>query len=422
MTYAQPTDSTTSVTMSGRPFAPSFDPLIPHPQHVRDPYRVYAELREHAPMYRSPHGIWIASCHRDIALMLKDARFGRGYFYFENMAERLGPTILTQPIYESARNMMVMKDGADHLRLRELVAPAFTHRRIEQLRPFMRSVMSELVDAALKKSSFDVMHDLAFPLPGAVVCHMLGVPKEDWPKFSRRSANGSRALEPAPLNPLELEEQNQSVMEFREYFDWLIALRKREPGDDLTSMLIAAEAQDGQISRAEMLDNLRMMFVGGQETTVNTIGNGLLALYQHPEQLRALKDDPSLLPDAVTEMVRYDSSVQMTPRQAREDMVLNGASIRTGETIICIIASANRDGDAWNDADRFDITRTRSYPLSFGGGPHYCLGAQLGQVETEVALQTLFERIPGLKPEIDHPQWLPGTVVFRGLKAMPATA
>jgi cytochrome P450 len=422
MTYVQSTDGATSVKMSGRPFTPSFDPLIPHPQHVRDPYRVYAELREHAPMYRSPHGIWIASCHQDIALMLKDARFGRGYFYFENMAARLGPTILAQPIYESARNMMVMKDGADHLRLRELVAPAFTHRRIEQLRPFMRSVMNELVDAALKKSSFDVMHDLAFPLPGTVVCHMLGVPKEDWPKFGRRSANGSRALEPAPLNPLELAEQNQSVMEFREYFDWLIALRKREPGDDLTSMLIAAEAQDGKLTRAEMLDNLRMMFVGGQETTVNTIGNGLLALHRHPEQLRAIKDDPSLLPDAVTEMVRYDSSVQMTPRQAREDMVLNGASIRTGETIICIIASANRDGDAWNDADRFDITRTRSYPLSFGGGPHYCLGAQLGQVETEVALQTLFERIPGLKPEIDNPQWLPGTVVFRGLKAMPATA
>jgi cytochrome P450 len=422
MTHLQQTNSPALANELARPFTPSFDPLIPHPQHVRDPYRVYAELREHAPMYRSPHGIWIASSHRDIALMLKDARFGRGYFYFENMAERLGPDILTQPIYDSARNMMVMKDGVDHLRLRELMAPAFTHRRIEQLRPFMRGVMNELVDAALKKSSFDVMLDLAFPLPGTVICHMLGVPKEDWPKFGRRSANGSRALEPAPLNPIELAEQNQSVAEFREYFDWLIELRKREPGDDLTSMLIAAQARDGQITRAETLDNLRMMFVGGQETTVNTIGNGLLALHQHPEQLRALKDDPSLLPDAVTEMVRYDSSVQMTPRQAREDMVLSGASIKAGETIICIIASANRDGDAWNDAERFDIRRTRSYPLSFGGGPHYCLGAQLGQVETEVALHTLFERIPGLKPEIDQPQWLPGTVVFRGLKTMPATA
>ncbi len=422
MPYSQSSEGRTPADAVTDPFVPSFDPLIPHPQHVRDPYRVYAQLREHAPMYRSPHGIWIATGHREISLMLKDARFGRGYFYFDNMAARLGPDILKQPIYDSARNVMVMKDGADHLRLRELMAPAFAHRRIEQLRPFMRGVMNELVDAALKKPAFDVMLDLAFPLPGAVICHMLGVPKEDWAKFGRRRANGSRALEPAPLNPLELAEQNRSVGEFREYFEWLVELRKREPGDDLTSMLIAAQAQDGRITRAETLDNLHMMFVGGQETTVNTIGNGLLALHRHPEQLHALKNDPLLLPDAVTEMVRYDSAVQMTPRQAREDMVLSGVSIKAGETIICIIASANRDADAWINADSFDITRTRSYPLSFGGGPHYCLGSHLGQVETEVALKTLFERMPGLKPEINHPEWLPGTVVFRGLKTMPATA
>jgi cytochrome P450 len=373
-------------------------------------------------MYRSPHGIWIATRHQDISLMLKDARFGRGYFYFENMAARLGPDILKQPIYDAARNMMVMKDGADHLRLRELVAQAFTHRRVEQLRPFMREVMDGLVDAAIKKTSFDIMLDLAFPLPSAVICHMLGVPKEDWSKFSVRTANGSRALEPAPLNPIELAEQNQAVEGFREYFEWLIELRRREPGDDLTSMLVAAESRDGKVTRAEMLDNLRMMFVGGQETAVNTIGNGLLALHQHPEQLARLREDLSLLPDAVTEMVRYDSSVQMTPRQAREDIVLSGASIKAGETIICIIASANRDANAWVNADDFDIARTRSYPLSFGGGPHYCLGAQLGEVETEVALEALLQRMPGLKPDIDNPQWLPGTVVFRGLKSMPATA
>jgi cytochrome P450 len=407
---------------AANPFVPSFDPLIPHPQHVLDPYRVYAELREHAPMYRSPHGIWIASRHREISLMLKDARFGRGYFYFENMAARLGPDILKHPIYDSARNMMVMKDGVDHLRLRELIAPAFSHRRIESLRPFLRGLMNELVDAALKKSSFDVMLDLAFPLPGAAICHFLGIPKEDWPRFGRRLATGSRALEPAPLSPLELAEQNRAVEEFREYFKWLIELRKREPGDDLTSMLVAAETQEGRISHAEILDNLQMTLVGGQETTVNTIGNGLLALHQHPDQLFALKNDASLIPDAVTEMIRYDSAVQMTPRQAREDMELSGASIKTGETILCIIASANRDTDAWINADNFDISRTRSYPLSFGGGPHFCLGSHLGRVEAEVALQTLFERMPNLKPEIDHPQWLPGTVVFRGLKSMPATA
>ncbi|MDE1008323.1 MAG: cytochrome P450 [Paraburkholderia fungorum] len=402
-------------------FTPAFDPLVPHPVHVRDPYVVYRQLREHAPMYRSPHGVWIASRHAEVSFMLKDAHFGRGYYYFENMAQRMGPGIVEQPVYASARNMMVMKDGEDHLRLRELVARAFSPKRIEAMRPFMRSVMHELIDAVLKKPTFDIMLDLAFPLPSAVICHLIGVPKEDWSKFRQRKANGSRALEPAPLSPLEMFEQNQAVNEARDYFEWLIDLRRREPGDDLTSQLIAAE-QEGRLTRAETIDNLRMMFVGGQETTVNTIGNGLLALYQYPDQLLALKQDMSLLPDAVTEMVRYDSAVQMTPRQAREDVEVAGESIKAGETILCILASANRDDNAWPNADRFDITRTRNYPLSFGGGPHYCLGAHLGQVETEVALQTLFERLPNLKPQIDEPRWLPGTVVFRGLQSLPASA
>ncbi|WP_013590044.1 cytochrome P450 [Paraburkholderia phenoliruptrix] len=402
-------------------FAPAFDPLVPHPAHVRDPYRVYAQLREHAPMYRSPHGVWIASRYAEVAFMLKDARFGRGYFYFENLAHRLGAGIVEQPVYSSARNMMVMKDGRDHLRLREVVARSFLPRRIEAMRPFMLSVMYELIEAARKKPTFDVMLDLAFPLPSAVICHMIGVPKEDWQKFCQRKANGSRALEPAPLSPLEMFEQNEAVNEARQYFEWLLELRRQHPGDDLTSQLAAAE-NAGLITRAEAVDNLRMMFVGGQETTVNTIGNGLLALYRNPEQLHALRNDLTLLPRAVSEMVRYDSAVQMTPRQAREDVEVAGASIQSGETILCILASANRDAAAWPDADRFDVTRTSNHPLSFGGGPHFCLGAHLGQVETEVALQAIFEHLPNLQPDIEEPRWLPGTVVFRGLQTLPATA
>lgn len=402
-------------------FAPSYDPLIPHPEHVKDPYRVYAELREHAPLYRSPHGVWIASGYDEVSTMLKSPEFGRGYFYFENMAKRMGEAIVAQPVYASAREMMVMKDGADHLRLRGLVAQFFSHRSVEALRPFMQGVMDRLVDAALARSSFDVMTDLAFPLPSAVICHLIGVPEADWSRFRQRSTNGSRALEPAPLSPLEMAEQNRAVEEAHEYFSWLIDLRKREPGDDLTTLLIEAEAE-GLASREEVIENLRMMFVGGQETTVNTIGNGLLALYRHPDQLAALKRDRSLMPDAVTEMVRYDSAVQMTPRQARCEVAMNGVEIGAGDTILCIVAAANRDERGWVQAERFDISRKRNYPLSFGGGPHYCLGAQLGMVETEVALGTIFDRMPNLEPDIAEPRWLPGTVVFRGLQTLAARA
>ncbi|MDJ0677149.1 MAG: cytochrome P450 [Calothrix sp. MO_167.B42] len=402
-------------------FVPSFDPLIPHPEHVRNPYKVYAELRTNAPIYKSPHGVLIASRYKEISQILKDPSFGRGYFYFENMADRLGSAILKQPVYDSARNMMLMKDRLDHLRLRSLFEKSFSHKSIEKMRSFMRQMMYELIDAALAKTSFDIMLDLAFPLPSAVICHMLGIPKQDWHKFNKRSATGSRALEPAPLNPLELAQQNQSVNEFREYFQWLIEVKKKEPGDDLTSMLVTAEAQEGNITRPETIDNLRMMFIGGVETAVNTIGNGLLALYKHPEQLQKLKNQQELLPNAVTEILRYDSSVQITPRQAREDILIGGVSIQAKETVLCIIASANRDPDAWDRADEFDITRRSSYPLSFGGGPHYCIGSQLAKVEAEVALQSIFERMPNLYIDISNPQWLSNTVVFRGLKSLPAT-
>ncbi|ACC75339.1 cytochrome P450 [Paraburkholderia phymatum] len=410
-----------SPTLPAAGFSPSYDPLIPHPEHVKDPYRVYAELRSNAPLYRSPHGVWIASGYEEVSTMLKSPDFGRGYFYFDNMAKRLGEAMVSQPVYASAREMMVMKDGPDHLRLRGLVAHFFSHRNVEALRPFMRSVMEGLIDKALEKSSFDVMTDIAFPLPSAVICRLVGLPEADWPRFRQRSTNGSRALEPAPLSPLELAEQNHAVEEARDYFSWLIELRKREPGDDLATLLVNAEAA-GQASREEVIENLRMMFVGGQETTVNTIGNGLLALHRHPDQLQALKSDRALIPDAVTEIVRYDSAVQITPRQARCDMEMCGAAITAGDTILCVVASANRDERAWVQADRFDISRKRNYPLSFGGGPHYCLGAQLGMVETEVALAALLDRMPNLALDIADPRWLPGTVVFRGLQSLPAHA
>lgn len=402
-------------------FVPTYDPLVPHPDFVRDPYPIYQQLRENAPMYLSPYGVKIASRHQEVSILLKDQRFGRGYFYFENMEKRLGSAMVNQPVYRSARNMMLMKDGPDHTRVRGLVAKAYSIKRVNEMRPRIQAIMDNLIAAAKKNDQLDIMRDLAFPLPSAVICAMLGIPEEDWPKFNKRSATGSRALEPAPLSPLELAEQNRSVKEFQEYFSWLIDLRTREPGDDLTSALIAAEIDGAKLSRDELIDNIRMMFVGGQETTVNTIGNGLLALFQNPDQLEKLRSDWSLLPGAVVEMIRYDSSVQMTPRQAREDMLLGDVEITAGETIICLIASANRDSEAIEDADKFDITRKSNYPMSFGGGPHYCIGAQLGKIEAEIAIASILQSFPDLQPDFDKPQWLANTVVFRGLKALPAT-
>ncbi len=399
-------------------FRPTYDPLIPHPDHIINPYKVYEELRDNAPVYRSPHGVIILSKAKDVSIALKDPRFGRGYYYFENLEKRLGSHIVKQPVYDSAKNMMVMKDGDEHIRLRKVIIGEFNHKAICKLVPFINETMDVLIDEALKKYTFDIMHELAYQLPSRVMCYMLGIPESDWSKFNKRSPNGSRALEPAPLSIIELSEQNKSVEESREYFKWLIEYKKERPGNDITTLLINEQRKSNNITTNEIVDNLRMMFVGGQETTVNTIGNGLIALYRNPKQLDMIKQDASLIPQAINEVVRFDSSVQMTPRQAREDIVMDGMSINKGETILCIIASANRDPEVWHHPDEFNITREFKASYSFGGGPHRCIGADLALKETEIAISKMLSRIPSLQFDFENPDWIQGTVVFRGLNSL----
>lgn len=402
-------------------YIPSFDPLIPHPDHVNDPYKLYKEMRENAPVYRSPHGVIILSRAKEIALALKDPGFGRGYFYFENMEKRLGSNIVKQPVYASARNMMVMKDGEDHIRLRKMIIGEFNHKAINKIIPFIEKTMDSLIENALQEKQFDIIKEIAYKLPSRVMCYMLGIPEKDWDKFGARTANGSRALEPAPLSMIELSEQNKSVEESREYFRWLVNEKKENPGEDLTTLLMQEHLESQSITLDDVIDNLRMMFVGGQETTVNTIGNGLIALYRHPEQLNLIRKDHNLITPAVNEIIRFDSSVQMTPRQARQDLELNGIRIDAGETLLCIIASANRDEAVWDDADNFDINRDFQPSFSFGGGPHRCIGAELACTEAEIAISKILQKMPSLTFDHENPDWLSGTVVFRGLNSLQAT-
>jgi cytochrome P450 len=407
--------------MMTREFTPSYDPLIPHPDHVKDPYKVYKELRDNAPVYRSPHGVWIMSRAKEVADVLKSSSFGRGYFYFENMAKRMGESIVKQPVYDSARNMMVMKDGPEHIKLRKIVINSFNNKAVSSLQPIITHIVDNIVSKALEKQQFDLVADIAYQIPQQVMCHMLGIPKSDWHKFSQRAANGSRALEPAPLSPIELMKQNKAVEESREYFKWLVDYRRKNRGDDLTTTLIDAADNEGLITAEELVDNLRMTLIGGIETTVSTIGNGLIALYQNPSQLSMLRQDMSLMSDTVNEIIRFNSSVQMTPRQAREDVTLEGVNIAAGETILCIIASANRDETIWQQPDEFLINRPYFPSFSFGGGPHRCLGAGLAQAEVETALTAILTRMPALKFDHENPQWIDESVVFRGLKSLPCS-
>ena len=207
-----------------------------------------------------------------------------------------------------------------------------------------------------------------------------------------------------------------------EYFHRLFELRRREPGDDLTTHLVQAEENGNSLTNEELTANVILLFGAGHETTVNLIGNGLLALYRNPGQLRLLKKDPSLIDSAIEELLRYDSSVQVTGRTTLEYVdEIGGISLEKGQSVICLLGSANRDPEVYSDPDRLDITRRDVRPLSFGGGIHYCVGAQLARIEAEIAIATLLRRLPNLQLDsIEHPDWRQ-TFVLRGLNKLPAS-
>src|SRR6201999_334323 len=232
-----------------------------------------------------------------------------------------------------------------------------------------------------------------------------------------------RILDPVPMTKDEIAQANLGNAMAKMYFEQLFELRRKNPGEDLTTQLVHAEEDGSKLSNEELTANIILLFGAGHETTVNLIGNGLLALHRNPDQLALLKSNPALITNAIEEFLRYDSSVQMTGRVTLEDIDdLCGRKIPKGESVLCLLGSANRDPDAYPERpDSLDITRQNVRPLSFGGGIHYCLGAQLARIEAEIAISTLLRRLPELRlDDAENPEWRP-TFVLRGLKRLPAS-
>jgi cytochrome P450 len=398
--------------------APLFNPLAP--EFIANPYPYYQRLRETAPMHLTPLGFYVASRHADIATVLRDKRFGKDFA--GRMSRRHGPEILEEPVYRSMRHWMLQQDPPDHTRLRGLVVRAFTARRVEDMRPRIQEIVDGIIDRVEARGRMDLIADFAFRLPVTVICDMLGIPAEDRELFFTSSRTGGRLLDPVPLSRAEIEQHNASNLAAAEYFHRLFELRRREPGEDLTTQLVHAEEHGSKLSNEELTANVILLFGAGHETTVNLIGNGLLALHRNPDQLKLLREDPSLTAGAVEELLRYDSSVQVTGRTTLENVdEIGGIALAKGQSVICLLGSANRDPAVYADPDRLDITRADVRPLSFGGGIHYCLGAQLARIEGEIAIATLLRRLPRLQlDDPEHPDWRQ-TFVLRGLNALPAS-
>jgi cytochrome P450 len=291
------------------------------------------------------------------------------------------------------------------------------------MRPRIQQIVDETLDRIIPQGRMDLIEDFAFRLPVTIICDMLGIPEEHRERFYTNARADGRLLDPVPLSPAEIKAANEGNLAAQGYFQELFELRRRNPGDDLTTQLVQAEEDGSKLTNEELTANIILLFGAGHETTVNLIGNGILALHRNPDQLALLKAKPDLMTNAIEEFLRYDSSVQMTGRTALEDIEdLGGKRIPKGESVLCLLGSANHDPAVYPDRpDRLDITRPNVKPLSFGGGIHFCLGAQLARIEAEIAIATLLRRLPNLRLDnVGNPEWRP-TFVLRGLKSLPAS-
>ena len=408
--------SSTTQPAPGAAEVPVFNPL--DPAFIANPYPIYHRLRAAAPVWRSPLGFSIVTRYHDTALVLRDRRFGKSYV--DNITKRYGPDIVNEPAYASMSRTMLVLDPPDHTRLRGLVTKAFTARRVEAMRPQIAAVVDALLDRVQPQGGMDVIADFAHRLPIIVICDMLGIPEEDREQFFSSSRVNGRLIDPVPLSPEEIATANANTLETNAYFDSLFERRRRDPQDDLTTLLVQAEEAGDRLTQEELRANVGLLFAAGHETTANLIGNGLLALHRNPDQWQALRDDPALIPGAIEELLRYDSSVQMTGRSVLEDVELSGVAVPKGAQIVCFLGAANRDPEAFPDPDRLDVTRTKITPLSFGGGIHFCLGAQLARIESQEAFAGLLRRMPEMTlPEKDKPSWR-RSFTLRGLTKLPA--
>ena len=388
-----------------------------------NPFPFYAQLRAEAPVFpvtvRMPtrQRAWLITRYSDVQDVLKDARFAknpRNAMLPEQLKKRPWIPSMFKPLEQN----MLDLDSPDHTRLRALVHKAFTPRLIEQMRDQIQALTNELLDAAEPKGSMDLIADFALPIPLTIIGRILGVPAKDNDKFHR----WTKTLLSAQTN-INYVVLIPTIMRFMGYMKKLIKERRTHPKDDLVTALVQAKDGSDKLSGDEVLAMIFLLLIAGHETTVNLIGSGSLALLEHPDQLEKLLSEPAIIKPAIEELVRYVCPLEMaTERYAREDITIAGTTIPRGELVLAVIGSANRDANYFDNPDTLDVTRENNKHLAFGLGAHYCLGAPLARLEGQIAISTLFQRMPNLHLSIapDQLRWR-GGIILRGLEALPVS-
>lgn len=402
----------------------SFDPT--DPGLLADPYPVFNWLRDNDPVHWSDGGYWVATRYDDVRGVIMDREhFGQGDF-IKNIQLFYGPDfdVLTHASYRWLSEVFVFQDPPRHTRLRGLVTQALSAKRVAAMRPRIQAICNRLIDGVEASGGMEAIHDFAYRLPTLVMCDMLGITEDEASDTLLSQINlaiaeaflvfGMEALPP------EILARADRQMEFLEsFFKSIFDRRRIEPRDDLATGLLNARDGGSALTEREMVTVAIALFGAGFETTAHMIGNGLLTLHRHPGEWTRLVVDPALARTATEEILRYESSLVATYRTALSDTSVGGKPVTQGQRVLCVVAAGNHDPVVFDVPERFDIGRGGAKHLSFGGGIHFCVGAELARLEGEIALETIARRLPGMVVDTVLPQWRDG-LLFRGLNRLDA--
>jgi len=390
-----------------------------NPAVLANPYPLFHRLRSEDPVHWDPFlHAWVVTRYSEVLEVLHTYSADR-----TPTPEQLASIGLAQlaPLAQLMVKQMLFMDASAHTRLRGLASQAFTPARIEVLRSHIQEIVDDLLDAVAARGSMDVIADLAEPLPAIVTAEMLGLPVEDRNRLKTWSANFAEMLGNFQHNPDHAGRMLQTVEEMTAYFQEAVREIKQNPREGLIHSLLSAEVNGDRLTEEEVVANAIITMVGGQETTTNLIGNGVLTLLQNPEQMKKLRNEPSLTASAVEEMLRFESPSQHTARLCPSDRTLGGKQIRKRQAVIAVMAAANRDPERFPDPDRFDIARTDNRHLAFGYAAHFCFGAPLARMEGQVAFASLLKRFDNMELDPQNLVWRTN-LGLRGLNSLKVRA
>jgi len=386
------------------------------PDVLANPYPLYRRLRTEAPIHWDPFlHAWVVTRYADVVTVLH--RFSANRTPTPEQLAALGLETLT-PVAKVMVRQMLFLDAPSHTRIRGLASQAFTPRRVERLREHIQDIMDGLLDAVIPQGRMDVIEDVAAPLPAIVTAEMLGVPTRDHGLLKKWSADFAEMLGNFQHNPDRAARVLASTENMVAYFRDAVREQRERPREGLVSALLAAEIDGDRFTEEEVIANVIVTMVGGQETTTNLIGNGILTLLGNPAELARLRDDPALITSAVEELLRYESPSQHTARLAPDDVMLGDKLIRKRQAVIAVMGAGNRDPERFPDPDRLDLGRTDNRHLAFGWAAHFCFGAPLARIEGQIAFSTMLRRLPNLRVEPGRLVWREN-LGLRGLTALP---